>query len=353
MGAKHQLKLFLREAYARVLFHTGLCALVDRIAPRRLSILAGHCVTADSNATLAKDMRIEGAKLERILRNLGRRHELTTVNEGWRSLHSPGRRSLVALSMDDGYKDNRTHLLPLLQRVGAPATVYLETAALDERALNWSHLFFWLLDRLGPVRFVERFTAECRDARTNELYRELLASSRATSYHLKRVLKYEAPAAERTRAIRALFLAEGGDERALCDALYMTWDDARALRDAGVELGGHTVHHEILSRLDEHGQRAEVGGARASLVKHAGDAPASFAYPFGRRWDYDERSKDAARLSGFTCATTTHAGVNQKGSDPWALKRLMIDEDARLHVLATEACGGFELLRRVGLDLSE
>lgn len=88
-------------------------------------------------------------------------------------------------------------------------------------------------------------------------------------------------------------------------------------------------------------------------MKHAGDAPASFAYPFGRRWDYDERSKDAARLSGFTCATTTHAGVNQKGSDPWALKRLMIDEDARLHVLATEACGGFELLRRIGLDLSE
>ncbi len=65
MGAKHQLKLFLREAYARVLFHTGLCALVDRIAPRRLSILAGHCVTADSNATLAKDMRIEGVRLLR------------------------------------------------------------------------------------------------------------------------------------------------------------------------------------------------------------------------------------------------------------------------------------------------
>lgn len=353
MGVKHGLKLFLREAYARVLWHTGLCALVDRVMPRRLVILAGHCVAAPSNAGLAKDMRIEGAKLERILRALGKRYDLTTVSGGWKQLRSDGQRSLVALSMDDGYKDNRTHLLPLLQRVGAPATVYLESAPLEERSLNWSHLFFWLLDRLGPERLVARFTAECRDARTNELWRALAKEDRATSYHLKRVLKYEAPAAERTRAIRALFDAEGGDERALCDALYMTWDDARALRDAGVELGGHTVHHEILARLDEHAQRAEIGGSRTALLRHVGDADASFAYPFGRRWDFDSASKAAAQLAGFACATTTHAGVNTKDRDPFELARLMLDQDARLHVLATEACGGFELLRRLGLDLSE
>jgi hypothetical protein len=31
----------------------------------------------------------------------------------------------------------------------------------------------------------------------------------------------------------------------------------------------------------------------------------------------------------------------------------MIDEDAELHVIAAEACGGFDLLRRIGIDLSE
>jgi hypothetical protein len=35
------------------------------------------------------------------------------------------------------------------------------------------------------------------------------------------------------------------------------------------------------------------------------------------------------------------------------LRRIMIDEDARLHLIVAEACGGFELLRRAGLDLSE
>jgi hypothetical protein len=31
----------------------------------------------------------------------------------------------------------------------------------------------------------------------------------------------------------------------------------------------------------------------------------------------------------------------------------MIDEDASLPLIVAEACGGFELLRRFGLDLSE
>ena len=49
MAFKHRVKLFVREAWARALFHTGAHALVNAIMPRRLTILAGHCVTAPSN----------------------------------------------------------------------------------------------------------------------------------------------------------------------------------------------------------------------------------------------------------------------------------------------------------------
>ena len=40
MSLKHRVKVMLREAYARALFHTGLWALVDRAMPPRLTILA-------------------------------------------------------------------------------------------------------------------------------------------------------------------------------------------------------------------------------------------------------------------------------------------------------------------------
>ncbi len=353
MSLKHRLKIVLRESWSRALYHTGAWRLVDRMMPRRLTILAGHCVSAPSNARLPRDMKIAPAKLERLLRVLGARFELARMDRAWTSLQAPSGRSVVALTMDDGYKDNCTHLVSLLKDVGAGATVYLETAPLERRSVNWSHKFFWVLEKLGAQAFVERYASRAEDVRSRELLRELVASARATSYHLKRVLKYEAPADERTRLVGSLFSELGGDERALCDELYMNWDDVRALARAGVELGGHTVNHEILSRLDADGARSEIAGCRATLEQHLGAPSASFAYPFGRRWDYDARTKEIARSAGFTTATTTHAGTNSRASDAFELKRVMIDEDAALHRIVTEACGGFDLLRRVGIDLSE
>ena len=353
MGFKHKTKFFLRSVYARVLFHSGAHALVDRLMPRRLTILAGHCVSAESNARLSGDMKIEGEKLARILGWFARRYEMTNVAVGVRRIRERGKMSLVALSMDDGYRDNRSHLLPLLRTAGVSATIYLESRPLDLRRVNWSHKLFAMIDALGPQRFIERYVELSRDEHANALLLDLSARGAMKTYAIKRVLKYEARAAERNRVTDVMFAQTGGDERALCDELYMTWDDARALRDAGVELGGHTVHHEILSRLDPLDARREVEEGRSALRRELGIESESFAYPFGRKWDFADETRALVAAAGFKSAVTTHAGTNGKESDPYALKRLMIDENAKLYLLAAEACGGFDLLRKLGIDLSE
>jgi peptidoglycan/xylan/chitin deacetylase (PgdA/CDA1 family) len=312
--------------------------------------LAGHCVTAPSNASLSKDMKIGSEKLELILSWLAVHYEMTTVGAGFARLSQPGSKSLAALSMDDGYRDNQSHLLPLLAKVGVPATVYLESRPLDERRVNWSHKYFFILDRTGPEEFIARFMARCGDARTNELLSKL---AKKPSYDIKRILKYEAPTSERSRVIDALFAELGADERKLCDELYLTWEDARALSQAGIELGGHTVNHEILSRLDRAGAEREVAGSRLALERKLALDSASFAYPFGRRWDYGRETQEAVRAAGFANAATTHAGTNGASTNPYELKRIMIDEDADLVLIAAEACGGFDLLRKLGIDLSE
>jgi peptidoglycan/xylan/chitin deacetylase (PgdA/CDA1 family) len=255
--------------------------------------------------------------------------------------------------MDDGYRDNVEALLPLCRELGLAGTVYLESRPLDERRVNWTHKLFWILARTSPEDFVHRFTELSRDERSSIELNQLVPHGEATTYAVKRILKYDVPPAERDRALDLVFAELGGDERALCDALYMTWDGARALRDGGFELGGHTVGHQILTRLDEDGVRAEVVGVREAIRRELGAPPATFAYPFGRRWDYDERARAAVSAAGFTHAVTTHAGTNDARTEPTELRRLMIDEDAELHLLAAEACGGFDLLRRLGLDLSE
>lgn len=356
MVTKHDLKRGLREAYARVLYHTGLHTLVDRVMPRRLTILAGHCVSAPGNAELPVDMKIDGRKLASMLAWFARRYEVTTVGVGVRRLGERGSRSLFALSMDDGYQDNVTHLLPILAELGVPATVYLESRPLDERRVNWSHKLAAAVARLGPDAFVRRYLALAQDqkaARAFDGIGALVNNARDASYRIKRALKYEVDVADRDRVLEAMFLEAGCDERAMCDRLYMTWEGARALRDGGVELGGHTVHHEILSRLSKESAKAELGANRTTLVRELAAQCESFAYPFGRRWDYDQGTCAAVREAGFANAVTTHPGTNGPATDRYQLKRVMIDENARMHLLVAEACGGFDLLRKLGIDLSE
>ena len=345
--------MFLREAVARLVFHTPLWRVCDLLAPRRLVILAGHCVEAPSNEFLPPDMKIREETLERILRWLGRGFESVRVAEGWQQLSSGKGKSLFALSMDDGYRDNVTHLLPIAQRLDVPVTVYLESRPLEGEKVNWTHKFFWLVERMGVTDFGHRYadgsSVEADNVRTNQV----LAEGVDVVYRWKKVLKYEADPEDRDRVIDLIFSEEGGDERALCGELYMDSKGASALSDAGWELGGHTISHHVLSGLDEGGQRREVVGGREALTGPLGVGCESFAYPFGRRWDFDETSVGMAREAGFECAVTTHSGANTRGSDPYRLKRWMIDDDAELHLLAAEMCGAFELFRRVGLDLSE
>jgi hypothetical protein len=167
-----------------------------------------------------------------------RRFELVTVGEGVRRLDGGlAGKSLLALSMDDGYRDNARVMAPLLERQGACATVYLESRPLDERQRQLVAQVLLDLARSTPFEFWHRRYGELTtgtprpSTRSTSAWRRTVANAR---YQLKRVLKYDADVAERDRVIDAVFAELGGDERALCEELYMDWDEARALAPLGV-----------------------------------------------------------------------------------------------------------------------
>ena len=113
-----------------------------------------------STAGLPDDMKISAQKLGVILGWLDGRYEMPTVSGGLAALEADSNgQSLVALTMDDGYRDNATHLLPFLRERGVLATIYLESRPLDERRANWSHLFFWIVKREGIEQLTRRLSA--------------------------------------------------------------------------------------------------------------------------------------------------------------------------------------------------
>lgn len=73
------------------------------------------------------------------------------------------------------------------------------------------------------------------------------------------------------------------------------------------ELGGHTLTHANLARLDEQQKFSEIKGCRDQLEDQFRTVISSFAYPFGI---YDALDVSLAKKAGFVSAVTTIEGID-------------------------------------------
>lgn len=102
---------------------------------RWLPILAYHRVCDVPRAEDPLSLCSRPRDLERVLRYLTvRDYRLVSLETAAEALGgtSPRRENLACLTFDDGYRDFYTHAFPLLQKYGAPATVFLVTGCIGD-----------------------------------------------------------------------------------------------------------------------------------------------------------------------------------------------------------------------------
>lgn len=114
------------------------------------------------------------------------------------------------------------------------------------------------------------------------------------------------------------------DEQAGITSEWMSWDQARALREAGFSIGAHTRNHVDLGSVDEDVARAEVMASVADIADALGAPPTLFAYPFGGRDNITESSRAAVRAAGLRCCPSSYGGLVTAESDPYTLRRVPV-----------------------------
>ncbi|MED5331073.1 MAG: polysaccharide deacetylase family protein [Planctomycetota bacterium] len=349
---KHQVKKIARRTIALFFYWTGLRVFFrgQRVgAPILMFHNVGHLPATDY---LPDHMKISEKKLKRIIRRLTRSgYRTVTVTDLTESL-SKGelQRDAVALTFDDGYRDNHEVLLPLLQETDATATVFVQTGPMRGN-LNWLHHYFWVLDRVGPHRLGELVGERLDRAHLKEDVLHLASDAVAAEYELKRVLKYDVLPAERDALLASVFSEMGGDDATLAAEVYLSPDECRALDRSGVEVGAHTVNHLILSSLDIEEQRREIEGSLRDLESWLGHGVPAFAYPYGREWDYDDKTLKVLGELGFQSALTAMSGLNTPQTPPLELKRFAVNQESSLAELFCELDGVFCWLEEKGLHL--
>jgi peptidoglycan/xylan/chitin deacetylase (PgdA/CDA1 family) len=250
---------------------------------------------------------------------------------------------MVAVTFDDGYGDNLSHAKPILESCNVPATVFVATAALDARSAFWWDELEQLL--LHPSRLPSSLKLEI-DGRVFEW--DLgddaeYTSDGFASHRTWNVLRRDDPT-ERHRLYRVLCrlfkpMVEARRQQALSE--LRTWagfaldgcrgpnmlskDDVRSLADGRwVDVGAHTMSHQVLAGLPLAAQRTEIVSSKQCLEALAGRPVTSFAYPYGTRADY---STDTARLvkeAGFAVACSNYPEAVTRTSDVYQLPRFVV-----------------------------
>lgn len=217
----------------------------------------------------------------------------------------------AAITFDDGYADNLTQAVPVLQKHGLHATFFIATGFVDGGRM-------WNDTIIESVRGSAEAVLDARFLGLGELALGGVESRRAALAALIPAIKHK-PAEQRAAAVTQVAAACGA---ALPDDLMLSSAQLRALRDAGMGIGAHTVSHPILATLDEAAARREMADSRDRLQGLLGERIGLFAYPNGKLGaDYGAAHAALARELGFDAAVSTNPGACTRASDPYQLPR--------------------------------
>ena len=255
---------------------------------------------------------------DRQIEFLTRRHRIVSVGEvadALRDGRSTGHGS-VAVTFDDGYEDNYRFALPILRRHGATATFYVTTGAISDRDLLWP------VAVRNAVRRSERSKLDLTFTRQREVDLSTPGAREAAVRLISGAIK--SLSAIDARAAAAETLEACGAHAHVSDRrVMMNEDEIRAVRDAGMTVGAHTVNHFNLPSLGPSDVESEVGDSKDSLEAILGEEVKDFAYPDGRTGRHcDARIARAVADHGYRSAVTSVSGATSGRHSPYGIPRL-------------------------------
>ena len=323
------------------LHYCGASAMLRPLLGGRGAILMLHHVRDEPAGRFAPNagLTVTPFFLDCQLRRLKKKgFVFVSLDECIERLNDPARGEgapFLAVTLDDGYRDNLENAVPLFRKHDVPYTIYIAPGLVDGSArLWWEDLEAVIAKRdrflmeapRGPVSFDVSTPAKKRI-----VYAELM------EFFTRNV----GEEAQRSM-VEALAVQSNIDSDAHRAREIMDWAQIAELsRDPLCTIGAHTVHHYAIARLDEKQATFEMRESARIIDMETGTAPRHFAFPYGYASAAGARDFELARTAGFASAVTTRHGV------------LVADHRDHLHALPRISLNGhFQAARYVDALLS-
>lgn len=294
-----------------------------RVAPLALAYWLGVAGSAQRNNGCARILMFHGtprsraAALARGLRYLKRSFDIVplgSIATGAAARDFRFRRQ-IALTFDDGLRNNVEVAYPILKELGIPATFFVCPELIERGKWLWNHEARQRLRRLDSLGDLSRDSGGPAEV---EAFIEWMK---------KLDLPKRQAVEERVRVSTPRF-APTAEERHEFDLAQ--WDELRRLDPAIVTIGSHTLTHPILPALSPAQAVFEISESRRILEERLDRTVDLFAYPNG---DVNSPTHDCVRRH-YRAGVTVEEGWVGPGCDLHLLPRITASWSALKMALA-------------------
>lgn len=279
---------------------------------------------------------------------LHRHYRILPLDTALEELYAPNpdrsltkdRRIPLALTFDDGNRDNYTHGFKLASELQIPITLFLLPGYIENGQRFWWNEADTLVLHAQQKEVTiagRRYRLDRKDDRM------------ALLQTIDDRVRFTTSVAEREQFLgwiqNALAVPDlrGLEEQA---TLPLTWTEAREMQASNwVTFGAHTVNHPILAYLSDPAEvEYEICESRKILERELGCPIRSFAYPVGKAEHIEKYALYAIQHAGYRWGLTTIHGINTPKTDPFLLRRFIVDADQHWLSIAVKASGLWNLL---------
>ena len=291
------MKRLVKSALFFVLYYSGIEWVLARlIKPRAVAILMYHGVCDQAALPPEINFHLPRKEFAQQMRALKSRYRVVALDDVVSRLRD-GKplEKAVAITFDDGYRNNALYAAPILKQLGLPYTVYVATAYVESRTWIPLNQIYWLWSE-GRLSSEQMRAARARirgnpsGVRVPELA-EVSASSAASS------------AAEESFGM-------------------LSWKELQEMASEGAEFGSHTHTHCNMAVESNERQREELSTSKSLLESHLNAPVQSFAYPYGRNAQMSDAARENIIRAGYNSALSAENGLATVASDHFGLPRL-------------------------------
>lgn len=218
----------------------------------------------------------------------------------------------IVVTFDDGYSGFYDYALPVLKEEGIPCTLFVTTGFVNGDIWLWPDRLRYCVDNTSKdaIHFPGPDDLLILNADRKAAW-NTLADHCLTLSNREKIAFMDSVEAE-------LEVSPPGTPPTKYRAL--NWNQVREIASAGIEIGSHSVSHPVMTSLDDDSLRYELTQSKADIEQATGRKVASFCYPNGQPFDFDERVKTAVLSAGYKCALAAFPDRDTLG-DPLAIHR--------------------------------